>query len=219
MISVIIPTYNEENYIGKVLENIPKIVNEVIVVDDGSKDNTIKIIEKYPVTLIKHKKNMGKGTALKTGIKNASSNILVFMDGDMQHNPKDITRVVEPLLHRNVDFVNTSRFLGNWKNMPLLRMVFNFLIKKIILLVSGRKITDPLSGFKAIKKNAILNIELKSQGYEFETNLIFEVLKNKLKFIEIPIDTIYNTKTSKATFFDSLKILEFILIESIRFKR
>ena len=220
MISVIIPCYNEEKNIGEVLKKIPKIVDEIIVVDDGSKDKTAEIVRQFPkVKLVRHEVNKGKGAAMMAGVKNSKGDIVVFMDGDMQHNPLEISLLVEPILSGNADFVNGSRTLANWDKFPVTRKIGNLIARGIIRFFTKTKITDPLSGFKAIRNNALKKIGLKAKHYEIEVDIIYCVLKKDLKCAELPISTQYAKEKSGINPADNLRNIIFLIKEGFGFKK
>ena len=166
-IIVITGGYNEEGKIGKVIERIPKFVDFIFVVDDGSKDNTYKeIVKARANNVVRNKKNKGAGNVLKKGIRYAIKNnydIVVIIGGDNQDNPKEIKKLVLPIAKGNYDLVLGSRFIKKKEvvKIPLARKLalilynklFNFVIKKY-------KVTDASNGFKAFKTSILKNISL-----------------------------------------------------------
>ena len=219
MISVIIPCYNEEKHIKEVLEKIPENIDEVVVVDDGSKDRTAEIVKGFSkVRLFRHEKNKGKGVAILTGIDSSRGDILVFMDGDMQHNPMEITFLVKPVLDGKADFVNGSRVLTGWDKFPITRKIGNLIARGVIRFFTKTKITDPLSGFKVIKRDALEKIDLKGRHYEIEADIIYKVLKNNLRVVELPISTQYATEKSGIMLVDNLRNFAFLIKEGIKFR-
>ncbi|MBD3201152.1 MAG: glycosyltransferase, partial [Candidatus Lokiarchaeota archaeon] len=160
LISVVIPLYNEENSIGKVLNCIPNHLNyEIIVVDDGSTDNSIlevKKVENLKIRLIRHKTNQGYGAAILTGLKHARGEIIVTLDSDGQHNPKEIPKVIEPILNNNADIVIGSRYLGKCLyRVPLHTRTGELFIKFMLKSLFGLKIGNNQSGFRALRRETL----------------------------------------------------------------
>ncbi|HOP08775.1 MAG TPA: glycosyltransferase family 2 protein, partial [Candidatus Methanofastidiosa archaeon] len=154
-VSVIIPSYNIERSVSEVVNRCPKEY-EVIVVDDGSKDRTREIAETTRARVIAHERNMGKGQAMITGTENATGDIIVFIDGDLQHIPEDIPRLVSMISDGGYDMVIGSRRLYDTKGMPLLRKVSNKISTSLVRLSLGIRIRDTQSGFRAIRKERLI---------------------------------------------------------------
>jgi glycosyltransferase involved in cell wall biosynthesis len=152
-ISVIIPAYNEGNDIGKIIPKIQEIINtldqhhEIIVIDDGSKDETAKHAQFAGARVIQHPYNIGNGAAVKTGIRHARGNILVMMDGDGQHSPDDILRLVNRIGAYDMIVGSRNRESDTTAHRDIANMIFNTLATY----VAGQKIEDLTSGFRAIK--------------------------------------------------------------------
>lgn len=182
MITVVVPVFNEEKYIKKVLEKIPKKYN-IIVVNDGSKDNTAKIVKQLHIQCINLERNMGKGYACRVGAKNSKGDI-IFIDGDAQFDPREIPKLVNAL--KSHDLVIGARKLTT---IPWPRKLSNFLSRKIINYITGYEISDPLSGFRAIKRKKFFELKLNSNGYEFELEMI---LKFKGNIYEVPVNVRYD---------------------------
>lgn len=198
-----IPAYNEHEAIGKVLQGIPRKIKgisrvDILVVDDGSIDNTGEKAARYNAKVVSHLINRGLGGALKTILRYANSNgydFLVTIDADGQHNPSDIIRVVDRLLVNDVDVVVTSRWLkptqGVW-----LRYFVNWLANILTYFLFGIWTSDSQSGFRGFTRKAFERINIQSDGMEVSSEFFKEIDKNKLRFTEVPIDAIY-TEYSK----------------------
>jgi glycosyltransferase involved in cell wall biosynthesis len=206
-VSVIIPSFNVERSIKEVLSRIPKNVFEILVVDDGSKDNTGKIAKSAGVKLITHDINYGKGRAMRTGISNAKGDIIVFLDADLQHKPEDIPRLVEPILNGRADITIGSRFLGDIRKMPIQRKFTNFSSTALIRLFFGVKIKDTQSGYRAIKRNFLEMMDLESNRYNIETEVLSYVGKFHMRVEEVPIETIYGDEKSHFKIVDVPKFI------------
>lgn len=204
----IIPAYNEEGRLGNVVKEVKKHLKIVLVVDDGSKDGTLKEAKSISgIKLIEHKKNQGKGAALKTGCEYAFSNgakAVLLIDSDGQHDPQDIPRLIKPL-DEGFDIVFASRTLD--KNMPVVFRFGNWVINTTMKLLYGMKIHDTQSGFRAFTKKAYNTIRWKSTKYSVESEMIAKAGKAKLKYDEIMIKTIYNDKNKGTTVLDGMKIV------------
>jgi len=192
---IVIPAFNEEKTIETLIkELISKYPNyKIIISDDGSTDNTAKICNKYDVVHIQHAINRGAGAATKTGFEYAKlkeADILVTMDADGQHAVLDIPNLISPILKDEYDVSIGSRLIDRHK-MPILRRFFNFLGNLVTFAFFGIYLHDTQSGFKAFNKKAITSIDFQSDGFEFCSEIIREIRRNNLKFVEVPIHTIY----------------------------
>jgi glycosyltransferase involved in cell wall biosynthesis len=208
-ISVVIPAYNEADKIGNVLERIPDFVDEVIVVDDGSKDNTSEVAESFGVKVIRLDENQGKGKAMSVGIKEASGDIIVFIDADGQHKPEEIIKLVEPIIRGEADFVIGSRLIKTQGRRPFIRKVSNFLSTFLIRLKLGISVRDTQSGFRAIKREFLPEIE--SKRYEVETEVLIKAVKKGARVKEVPVERIYGIETGHFKFEDVVRFLKVLI--------
>lgn len=205
-ISLIIPAYNEAKRIGSVLSKIPDFIDEIIVVDDGSKDNTSEVAKNWGAKVIRLKQNQGKGAAMKAGINKASGDIIVFMDADGQHNPKEIKKLIIPIINDEADFVIGSRLIKTQGKRPLIRKLSNFLSTFLIKLKLGIEVKDTQSGFRAIKREFLPDIE--SKRYEVETELLIKAVKKGARVKETPVERIYGIETGHFRFEDIIRFLK-----------
>jgi len=213
-IFVIIPAYNEETHIKNTIAGAREYAENITVVDDGSTDKTYAKAKALTgnIKVLRHKINLGKGAALKTGCETAlklGADILVMMDADGQHDPDDIPRLVKELKEKKLDIVFGSRNLD--KNAPLYRSLGNKLLTKMVILLSGMPVCDILSGFRAFKSDAYQKLKWQSSDYSVETEMIINAGKNKLKYEEIAIKTIYNDNYKGMNIASGLKIFFNIL--------
>jgi len=152
MISLIIPAYNEEKTIGEIIDRARKFVDEIIVVDDGSTDNTRKIALKHKAIVISHRNNKGYIEALKTGFKYANGNIFVTMDADGEHDPNDIPKLVKPILENKADLV-----LGVREKISFSERIITWITRIRV------NVLDASTGFRAIRREIALKMKLKGK--------------------------------------------------------
>ncbi len=216
-ISVIMPAFNEERAVGglidrtkQVLENITQSY-EIIVIDDGSKDSTLDICREKCVTIIHNQHNWGKGYALREGFRHARGEILITIDSDGEHNPEEIPLFVQPLLEGKVDITLGTRFINNGK-IPVTsatntfgNKLFNFIIRWL----TNRTFSDTQCGFRAFKRKALLQLDLKSYGYDIETEMIVKMARCNISYLEIPVRSPVSTirKSNLIWVRDGLRIL------------
>ncbi|MBN1800206.1 MAG: glycosyltransferase family 2 protein [Candidatus Lokiarchaeota archaeon] len=192
LISIVIPLYNEENSIQNVINRIPNHHDyEIIVVDDGSSDNSVQnaLNSKKKITVIHHKTNKGYGEAILTGLKHASGDIIVTLDSDGQHTPEEIPLLVEPILQNKADVVVGSRYLGkcNFKVPPHTRLG-EICINTCLMVLYRQKIGNNQNGFRAFKREALtLFKEMRHTGMGFSTEMLFVCGHNGLRLREIPM--------------------------------
>ncbi|MDP2683931.1 MAG: glycosyltransferase family 2 protein [bacterium] len=212
---LVVPAFNEKSRIIEVLKKASKFVDNVIVIDDGSTDNTYEIIKSIGnnVIALRHKINLGKGAAMKTGCEAAikiGTDIIIFMDADGQHNPKDIPSFINKIKEENLDIVFGSRKIG--KDMPLVMMLGNKFLSIATSLLFGIYISDTQSGFRAFKMSVYDKIKWNSTRYSVETEIIVNASKKKLRRGEVEIETIYNDDYKGTTILDGIRIFINMLI-------
>jgi glycosyltransferase involved in cell wall biosynthesis len=204
-IAVVVPAYNEEKQIEKVLKTIPKYVDKVVVIDDSSKDNTKPIVKKIEnnnnkVILLSHKKNQGVGGAIITGYKwviNNKIDIAAVMAGDGQMDPSELSSILNPIIKEKVDYVKGNRlFTGEaWKKIPRIRYLGNSILSLLTKIASGYwHIADFQSGYTAIKRETLELLELdriyKRYGMPNDFLVKLNVIEAKVK--DVPIKPRYN---------------------------
>jgi glycosyltransferase involved in cell wall biosynthesis len=194
LVSVIIPAFNEGTNLDGVLAAIERAVHsegmpfEIIVVDDGSTDKTREIAVNHGAVVLSNWRNRGKGWALQKGFEKARGSIIVTMDADGAHDPAELGRLVSPI-RNGADIVMGSRFLeGRGKDSTKrLHILGNNLINLLILLMTGRYVTDSQTGFRAFKREVVQDIDLTSNGYQVETEFTVKTLRNGNIVKEVPI--------------------------------
>ena len=227
LIKLIIPAFNEENSITKVINDVPKIVDEIIVIDNNSTDETAKNAEKAGATVLKEVKK-GYGFACLKGLdyianQTIKPTIVVFLDGDYSDYPAQLTSIVQPIIEENIDFVLGARvkelrepgamtpqqFFGNWLATNLMKVFF------------GAKFTD-LGPFRAIKYEKLVALKMTDTTYGWTVEMQLKVLKQKMSYLEIPVK--YRTRigiskvsgTVKGSIFAGVKILSWIFKYSFK---
>ena len=194
-ITVIIPAYNEETRLPKVLEGIPDFVDEVVVVDDGSSDGTYEVAKAFSkkdgrIKAIRLEKNCGKGCAMREGIKHSSGDVVVFMDADGQHRPEEIRNLVEPIVAGEADLVIGARKVEEAGKRPLHRRLSNIITTRLIRLKLRQYVYDTQSGFRAFSREFLPEIE--SDRYEVETEMLIKAAKRGARIKEVPVSMIYD---------------------------
>ncbi len=211
-IAIVMPAYNAEKTIENVFKRIPKDayvkISEFIVVNDGSSDNTEKVLEqlkkKYEkIRLVNHEKNKGYGGAQKTGYREAlkeDADLVVLLHSDGQYAPELLLEMIKPIEESKADVVAGSRFLGGEmkKNMPLMRYYGNRFLTKLENFVFRMNITTYHSGYKAYSKEALEKIpfEKYSNNFWFDSEMMIGAKRNNLHIVEIPIPTRYAKEKS-----------------------
>lgn len=195
-----IPALNEEVAIGSITLRSLKYADSILVIDDGSTDRTAEIASLAGATVIRHKKNHGKGTSVMDIFAYAQAleiDILVLIDGDGQHNPDEMPRLLDPLLRGEADMVIGSRFLaGMANNVPIYRRFGQEALTFATNLASGIRLTDTQSGFRAFAKKAFDCFTFNNNGMAIESEMIVDAARAKLRIKEVPIAVRYDVNGS-----------------------
>ena len=198
-VTIGIPAFNEEKNIAGIILKLKKISDDIIVCDDGSDDLTGEIAEKFGADVIKHEKNLGYGSAIKSIFNKAKTydnDVLVTFDADGQHQIEDISKVVEPILSKKVDVVIGSRFLKETDDVPDYRKLGIKLITKVTNLSIKQSLTDSQSGFRAYSKHVLEKLNLTDKGMGISTEILIKSSNHGFKIAEIPIKISYEGETS-----------------------
>ncbi len=209
----IIPAYNEEKAIESVVKCALKYC-DVLVVDDGSGDSTYGRAKSAGAKIVKHEKNMGKGAAIKSGLKEALNkdyDVLIVLDGDGQHNPDCIPSFVSNI--GDNELIIGSRFKnGNPENMPVWRKLSNKITTNLIKFVTGYNLTDSQSGFRAMSRDAAeLFLDIKYDDYVYESEMLYKASEHEIEVNEAPIPCTYGDEKSYVTKIHALKYILFII--------
>ncbi|MFW9882136.1 MAG: glycosyltransferase family 2 protein, partial [Candidatus Thorarchaeota archaeon] len=215
LISVIIPLYNEEHSIKDVIEKTPNHSSyEIIVVDDGSTDNSVKKVKELNdknIKVIHHDKNKGYGAAILSGLRNAAGDVIVTIDSDGQHNPEEIPKLVKPIINNQADIVIGSRYMGKfyYKN-PFYARIGAYFINLFLRLLYLQKVNDNQCGFRAFKKDIVKIVKnLRCLGMGFSTELLFEAAYYKYRIKEVPISV--NARKYGVSYVNLIKITKSIV--------
>lgn len=222
-ITVVVPAYNEEKTISKVLEELLEMGFGVVVVDDGSSDETYAIAkrvvkEKEGGVLCRHLLNRGLGGALRTGIEAAlleKSDVIVTFDADGQHDPMDILKISKPITDGEADVVLGKR---NFNEMPSSKKFGNEVMNLITTLFYGIRVSDSQSGLRAFNRKAAETIMINARDYGVSSEIIGEVKRHNLRLEEVPIKTIYTdySMTKGTNTSEGLKILFKLIINMFK---
>lgn len=193
-VCIVIPAFNESQILSQVISEVKEEgFKNIIIVDDGSTDDTYHVAKDSGVTVAKHLINRGKGAATQTGLDAAKildAEIVVTMDADGQHTAKDIKHLVKPILSDECDVVLGSRFL-NKNDIPQKKLLFNKIANIVTYVFFGMYVNDSQSGFRAYNKKALNSIYTDMDRYEYESQILRQIKLYKLRYREIPIHVKY----------------------------
>ncbi|MGC8829161.1 MAG: glycosyltransferase family 2 protein [Verrucomicrobiia bacterium] len=228
ILSVIIPVYNEQDTIRDVIKKVQKLyfVKDIIVIDDGSTDNTTNIINEIKRTdpkiiILTHKCNKGKGAAIKTGLPAATGKIIVIQDGDLEYNPDDFEKMLAPILSGKCKVVYGTRY-GSIKaiNETKIHRLGNWLLTKFANICTGQKLTDESTCYKMFKADLIKQIKLEEDDFGFCPEVTAKISNMGEQIYEVPIR--YNPRNKKhgkkIRMIDGIKALWCLLKYSILLK-
>lgn len=213
-VDIIIPVYNEEKTIENILEILENtdfcgLEKNLIIVDDYSTDSTREILKRYKdkYTVIYKEKNGGKGSAVNVGFENAKSDIVIIQDADLEYNPSDYAPLLKLIIDGEADVVYGSRFLGTpFKDFMFLSYVANKFLTLLTNILYGTKLTDMETCYKAIRKEFVKDMNIKSNKFDLEPEITAKLVKKGAKIKELPIK--YNARSyqegKKITYKDGL---------------
>lgn len=200
-VSVVIPVFNEEATVGNIVTRTKKTLEqlgvsyEILVVDDGSDDRSADIAQELKAHVLK-KAHQGKGFALRSGFRQAKGELVVTLDADGSHQPEEIPLVLRYIREGKADFVVGSRFFDSEANktkIPKINRTGNRMFNSLIRYLTGAKISDSQSGFRAIRSSLIKRMKLGSHGYEVESEMLVKALKMGARVAETPISFVQRT--------------------------
>jgi glycosyltransferase involved in cell wall biosynthesis len=193
-ISVIIPVFNEDSTISTIVERVKatRIPGEILIVDDGSTDNTRTLLSemdgKENVRVILHEKNLGKGSAVRTGIDHVTGDVIIIQDADLEYDPREYSNLLKPIIEGLADVVYGSRFLGAARR-PILfwNMVANKLLTFVTNILFNNILSDMETGYKVFRKEVVQGMPLHARRFDFEPEFTAKILKRKVRIVEVPI--------------------------------
>src|SRR3990170_7451331 len=225
LLSIVVPAYNEEHTIGDVIDRLNATLQktgfayEIIVVDDCSSDRSPEISLNKHATVYSLKQHMGKGFALRAGFSKAKGEIIVTIDSDGSNRPEELPLLLNPILQDKADLVIGSRFSGNAPtsgkrfNAAGVR-IFNLLIQ----ILTGAAVSDSQSGYRAMKSEVLENLNLKSGGYEIESEMLVKIARRRFRVREVPVSFEQRTygKSTLDPIVDGFKILMSIVTSYLK---
>jgi len=222
-LSIIVPVYNEEKTISEIIERAKKTkisyAKEILIVDDFSTDNTRNILKKIKDKLVKifyHTKNMGKGAAIRTGLKNSTGDIILIQDADLEYNPDEYKKLLKPIIENKAKVVYGSRVEAirkNIKNMYKLHYIGNLFLTLMTDLLYQAKISDMETGYKVFRREVIKNINIRANRFEFEPEITAKILRKGYKIYEVPISFVGRKfeEGKKITWVDGVKAAYYLV--------
>ena len=193
-LSVIMPVYNEEDTVSEIVRRVREIdlVTEIVIVDDGSQDGTREILQELSdlpdVFVVEHEQNQGKGVAVVTGLRAARGKLIVVQDADLEYDPKDYEKLVQPLIEGQCDVVYGSRFRQtNIQTKNLMNLLANKFLTLMTNLIYGSRLTDMETCYKVFRREVVEDMTIQARRFEFEPEFTAKVLKRGYRIIEIPI--------------------------------
>ncbi|KKS98606.1 MAG: dolichyl-phosphate mannose synthase-like protein [Candidatus Gottesmanbacteria bacterium GW2011_GWA2_43_14] len=226
-LSIIVPVFNERKTITPVLHKLLHlklpVTTEIVVVDDGSTDGTAGILKKWPgkdkekkkLKIVFHRKNSGKGEAVKTGIKEASGDYILVQDADFEYNPSEIGKLLAPLVkqkNNGVFAVYGSRFMSGRAVIPKAYLFGNKILTFFTNITYGVHLTDMETGYKLLPAKIVKNLSLKAAHFDFEPEITGKIIRKKVKIIEVPIsyrgrDRLAGKKLTVIDAFEAIKAI------------
>lgn len=215
---IIIPAYNENAIIRSVVLQLLPYKYRLVVVDDGSSVSLYGALKKMPVYFLRHPTNLGQGAALQTGIEFALSKqaeYIITFDADGQHDPDDISKLIQTLVTRNLDMVLGSRFMrGSIHNMTIKRKTLLYVARHLNHFFTGLLLTDAHNGLRAMTNTAAQAIQVTENRMAHATEILSQIKKNKLRYAEVPVTVRYTaySRQKGQTTWDSFRIFFDLLL-------
>ncbi|MDD5044286.1 MAG: glycosyltransferase family 2 protein [Candidatus Omnitrophica bacterium] len=217
MLSVVIPVYNEAKTILKILAKIDAVGldKEIVIVDNSSSDGTVEVLKglgRQDIKCIFHDCNKGKGTSVREGIEAATSEFVVIQDADLEYDPADFLKLLEPLKKNEADIVLGARFTSGHSGLLAHRLGNRFLTWLLNLLF-GSRLNDYATCYKMARKSVFDGLKLRAGGFDIEVEIVCKALKKKLRIIEVPISYYPRSyrEGKKIRWFDGLDAIKSIL--------
>jgi glycosyltransferase involved in cell wall biosynthesis len=215
---ILVPCFNEGKVVKNTLNELSNFFNNILVVDDGSTDNTYDILCSMDVTIVRHPINLGQGAAIDSGFKyllrEDKSKCVITFDADGQHSIKDAVSFAGEITSCKEDVILGSRFINNNSNVPFLKKIALKLATHISNLILGLKLTDTHNGMKAFKIKCLRQINIQIDGYGFESELISKIKSSGISYKEMPTEIIYSDYSMKKgqSLRNGLRIIESLFL-------
>jgi dolichol-phosphate mannosyltransferase len=233
LVTILVPCFNEEKTIEKLilkLNSLKKINKQIIIIDDGSTDRTRKIIreklEKKVDKIIFHKKNLGKGAAIISAIKFIHGQIVIIQDADLEYNPDDYYKILQPFKNAKINVVYGSRVLGRKKKVfdhdleKIYRIFGNFILTKISNFLNNQKLTDAHTCYKIFRKKLFLKLNIEQKDFSFCAEVTTKLSNLREHIVEVPVR--YNGRSykegKKISFKDAILTVLAIIKHKLKFK-
>lgn len=220
-LSVIMPAYNEVKTIDQVIKRVngvklKGVKKEIIIVDDFSRDGTSEKLRKIKdknIRVFFHKKNFGKGMAVRTGLKHATGNIIIIQDADLEYSPEEYSKLIKPILENKTKVVYGSRFLKKHRPRYSFYYLGNIFLSILTNILYGTNITDMETCYKMFTRDVIKSIKLRAKRFDLEPEITSKILKKGYKIIEVPVK--YHSRSfeqgKKITWRDGIKAAYYLL--------
>ena len=223
-ISVVIPVFNEHDTITEILGRVRRVLDgresEIVVVDDGSTDGTRDTLRKLDgIRLIEHEHNQGKGAALRTGFAAAAGDVVIVQDADLEYDPRDYPKLLEPIEDGRADVVFGSRFLGGPHRVLFFwHYLANMLLTWLSNIFTNLNLSDMETGYKVFRRSVLEKIHIRSDRFNFEPEITAKVAKMRCRVYEVPISYFGRdySEGKKITWKDGIAALYFIAKYNLR---
>ena len=219
---ILVPCFNEGKVIENTLKELSNSFSNILVVDDGSTDNTYDILQSMDVSIVRHPINLGQGAAIDSGFKyllrEDKSMCVITFDADGQHSVKDAASFAKEIISCREDAILGSRFINNNSNVPFLKKIALKLAIRISNLILGLELTDTHNGMKAFKIECLKQINIQIDGYGFESELISKIKSSGITFKEMPTEILYSDYSMKKgqSLRNGLRIIESLFLLFIK---
>jgi glycosyltransferase involved in cell wall biosynthesis len=193
-LSVIVPVYNERNTVAEIVRRMRSvelpIEREIVIVDDGSEDGTRDVLTQLgdsTVRVVKHAVNRGKGAAIRTGLENATGDVMLVQDADLEYDPEDWPKLLAPVLKGRAHVVYGSRFTGERRNMLFLHWVGNRFLSLVTNILYNSTLSDMETCYKLFERDVLDGIQLQAERFDFEPEFTAKILRRGIRIYEVPI--------------------------------
>ena len=193
---VVVPAYNEAPRLARTLESLLQTASSVVVVDDGSPDDTARVAAQFPVWVLRHVVNLGQGAAIQTGITFAlrqGADYVATFDADGQHDPLDLIRMFQTLAETAADYALGSRFLGRAEGIPLTRKLMLKAAVWYTRIMSGIRVTDTHNGIRLMTRRGAERINITMNRMEHASEVLDQIARSGLRFVEVPVTIRYSS--------------------------